>query len=252
MVKIFLILMFLVILFGAPRFGGPKRGVVLTIPNGPPQTQRHTESADELVERYYRERDFEKALTYEEQALRDMEYGSMDTDTLCRLNAMLGGCYVSLGECEKGKPYIDTALKEYEESGETGESVYIVRHIEGIYALKTGEYRMAIDSFEEALRQAEAVEAPDGGVELEVDIAGIFCDMGRAFLELGDMDSALEMLGKSYEIAGSLRLESEVAYDYYEDVLEPVIKECFETISDTSDEEMGYDEWFSAQFGEQV
>lgn len=64
MVKIFLILMFLVILFGAPRFGGPKRGVVLTIPNGPPQTQRHTESADELVERYYRERDFEKALTY--------------------------------------------------------------------------------------------------------------------------------------------------------------------------------------------
>ena len=29
-------------------------------------------------------------------------------------------------------------------------------------------------------------------------------------------------------------------------------KECFETISDTSDEEMGYDEWFSAQFGEQV
>ena len=66
------------------------------------------------------------------------------------------------------------------------------------------------------------------------------------------MDSALEMLGKSYEIAGSLRLESEVAYDYYEDVLEPVIKECFETISDTSDEEMGYDEWFSAQFGEQV
>ena len=176
----------------------------------------------------------------------------MDTDTLCRLNAMLGGCYVSLGECEKGKPYIDTALKEYEESGETGESVYIVRHIEGIYALKTGEYRMAIDSFEEALRQAEAVEAPDGGVELKVDIAGIFCDMGRAFLELGDMDSALEMLGKSYEIAGSLRLESEAAYDYYEDVLEPVIKECFETISDTSDEEMGYDEWFSAQFGEQV
>ena len=151
MVKIFLILMFLVILFGAPKFGGSQRGVVLTIPNGLSQTKRYTESVDELVERYYRERDFEKALTYEEQAILEMKYGSMDTDTFCRLNAMLGGCYVSLGECEKGKPYIDTALKEYEESGETGKSVYIVRHIEGIYALKTGEYRTAIDSFEEAL-----------------------------------------------------------------------------------------------------
>ena len=119
MVKIFLILMFLVILFGAPKFGGSHRGVVLTIPNGLSQTKRYTESVDELVERYYRERDFEKALTYEEQAILEMKYGSMDTDTFCRLNAMLGGCYVSLGECEKGKPYIDTALKEYEESGET-------------------------------------------------------------------------------------------------------------------------------------
>lgn len=252
MVKVFLILMFLVILFGAPKFGGPKRGVVLTIPSGPSQAERYTESVDELVERYYRERDFEKALTYEDSALRDMEYGSMDTDTICRLNAMLGGCYVGLGECEKGKPYIDTALKEYEEAGETGGSAHIVRHIEGIYNLKTGEYGMALDCFEEALRQAGALKSPDRGVELEVDIAGICCDMGRAYMELGDIDSALEMLGKSYGIAGSLRLESEVAYDYYEDVLEPVIKECFETISDTSDEEMGYDEWFSAQFGEQV
>ena len=171
MVKIVLILMFLVILFGAPKFGGCQRGVVLTIPNGLSQTKRYTESVDELVERYYRERDFEKALTYEEQAILEMKYGSMDTDTFCRLNAMLGGCYVSLGECEKGKPYIDTALKEYEESGETGKSVYIVRHIEGIYALKTGEYRTAIDSFEEALRQAEALQifleepAVPGGVD---------------------------------------------------------------------------------------
>ena len=252
MVKVFLIHMFLEIIYGAPTFGGPKRGVVLTIPSGPSQAERYTESVDELVERYYRERDFEKALTYEDSALRDMEYGSMDTDTICRLNAMLGGCYVGLGECEKGKPYIDTALKEYEEAGETGGSAHIVRHIEGIYNLKTGEYGMALDCFEEALRQAGALKSPDRGVELEVDIAGICCDMGRAYMELGDIDSALEMLGKSYGIAGSLRLESEVAYDYYEDVLEPVIKECFEKISGTSDEEMGYDEWFSAQFGEQV
>ncbi|MCI9582216.1 MAG: tetratricopeptide repeat protein [Clostridium sp.] len=252
MVKIFLILMFLVILFGAPKFGSPKRGIVLTIPNGSAQAQQHTYSTGELVEWYYRERDFGKALMYEEQALQDMKYGSMDIDTICRLNAMLGGCYVGLGECEKGKPYIDTALKEYEEASETGGSAYIVRHIEGIYNLKTGEYGTAIGCFEEALRQAEAMEAPDRGVDLEVDIAGIFCDMGRAYMELGDIDSALEMLGKSYDIAGSLRLESEVAYVYYEDVLEPVLKECFETVSDTSDGEMGYDEWFSAQFGEQA
>ena len=198
----------------------------------------------ELMELYYREGNFLEALEHEDWAL--WEIMGNGADARCRLNAMLGGSYIGLGLYKKGKTYIDDAWEEYEIDGETGESVYIVCYIEGIYYLETGEYETAIRRFKKAVRHAKALKGP--GAVVEMDIARICCDMGRAYMELGDMESALKLLKMSYGITGERRLESEAAYIYYYEVLEPVIKESFAKISR---EEMEFDEWFSVQFGEQ-
>lgn len=199
----------------------------------------------ELMERYYREGNFEEALEHEDWALQEiMRY---DADAKCRFNAMLGGSYIGLGLYKKGKTYIEDAWDDYERSGESAESIYVVYYIEGIYYLETGEYETAIRRFRKAVRHAGALEGKDAVVEM--DIARICCDMGRAYIELQEMDSAMEALKLSYSITEERRLESEVAYIYYYEVLEPVIKEFFENIPG---EEMEFDEWFLKQFGGQV
>ena len=200
--------------------------------------------ADELIERYYRESNFVEALAHEDWALWEIRrYG---TDAECRLKAMLGGSYIGLGLYKKGRTYIEDAWEEYERDGERGKSVYIVCYIEGIYYLKTGEYETAIRHFRKALRYAKALEGQD--VVVEMDMAHIYCDMGRAYMELKEMDSALEMLKLSYDITGERRLESEVADIYYVEMIEPIITEYFAHMPDGK---MEYDGWFSMQFGEQ-
>lgn len=199
----------------------------------------------ELMERYYREHNYEEALELEDWASQAII--RYDADAKCRFNAMLGGSYIGLGLYKKGKTFIEDAWEASERSGENAESVYIVYYIEGIYYLETGEYQTAIRRFKKAVRYAEALEEPNAVVKM--DIARICCDMGRAYMELEEMDSALKVLKLSYGITGERRLESEVAYIYYYEVLEPVIKDFFENIPG---EEMEFDEWFSMQFGGKV
>lgn len=205
-----------------------------------------TYPANELLEKYYRQGNFEKAITYAESSMDDIMMGYVkDEDRIRWINAMIGDCYLELGKYEEGKTYIDTAMERYEKAGETKGGFYNLCYMEGKYYLKTNQYKIAIECFENSVKYAEALGNTDNAVEM--DIARIYCDMGNTYMKLEDMSSALEMLKESYGIVSKRKSESEVAFIYYEDILEPMINDLFKN---SSDGDMEYDEWFSAQFKE--
>ena len=194
---------------------------------------------DELVESYHRMGYYEEAVSYAESIQRDIENGEMES--------AIRGAWIN----------------GYKEMGEIRENYYYVHYLQGKYYLKTEQYEEAVVYMEQALEYVDNSREKTTWDEMRE--ARIYCDVGTAYRKLEELDRAESNIKKAYEIVSEKMLESEIAYVYYNDVLEPEIKELFhascneaeggeanEEISGAAGGEKEYEQWFSERFGEET
>ena len=219
---------------------------------------------DELVESYHRMGYYEEAVSYAESIQRDIENGEMESAIRgAWINGLLADSYLELGDYEEGKIFIDKAINGYKEMGEIRENYYYVHYLQGKYYLKTEQYEEAVVYMEQALEYVDNSREKTTWDEMRE--ARIYCDVGTAYRKLEELDRAESNIKKAYEIVSEKMLESEIAYVYYNDVLEPEIKELFhascneaeggeanEEISGAAGGEKEYEQWFSERFGEET
>lgn len=240
---------------------------------------RKSYPADELVESYHRMGYYEEAAACAESAEYDIEHGNMESAIRgAWIRALLGDSFLELGKYEEGKEFIDRAVRGYQEAGETGENYDYVYYLQGKYCLKTEQYEDAVTYMEQALEYVDDSGSRTTWEELRE--ARIYCDMGTAYRKLGDLEKAELYLKKAYGIVSEKMLESEIACEYYKEVLEPEIRELYlatsgesvdggtggevtgeatgEAGGETGGEDTGetdgdtaYGQWFAERFGDE-
>lgn len=258
--------------FNQPQGANPENGFQVTLNqiSGGNTTELYsfTESRvsyppDELVESYHRMGYYEEAVSYAERVQRDTENGKIESVIRgAWIYGLLADSYLELGDYEEGKIWIDKAINGYKEMGETKENYYYVYYLQGKYCLKTEQYEEAVAYMEQALEYVDNSKEKTTWDEMRE--ARIYCDAGIAYRKLGNPDKAELYIKKAYEIVSEKMLESEIAFIYYKDVLEPEIRELFhmslhgsedgegnEETSREADGEKVYEQWFSEQFGEE-